>query len=722
MQAVIFAGGKGDRMKKQFPHIQKCMLPVAGKPALQYQIEWLKKNDVKDIIIYVCHKKKQIMDYFKDGKRFNVNITYFQDKVLRSTADHLNDMAHLLDSTFLVIYGDQVILNVDLIKLQNLFNYSRSFITFVTHDDIHLEDSDRITIDDKKKVIGFGDIKGKTYAGIFMAKKKILEFIDRNGLDLSKDVIPKIINCRNCYSYNTTDYIKDIGTPKRYQEAIGYLNKDFKVLFVYPNMYTPYAFSPAIQMLSALLKQKRISTGLVHINDEYGIPDDNHAIIYHILSHSPKVIAFTATSFEFDRVNELAGLIKKLLPDVPVILGGSHAIIAPNDIESSNFDAFCIGEGEKVFVEFIMKFKHNLPYHNLKSMWFKNGKDIIRNPIGSICMDLDNLPFLDLDIMDTENLIRMRHGWFSISMSRGCPFECSYCINHIYKRIKSKNMPMHQYLRKRSQSSIITELEDITKRYRAVLKTFNFDDDLVMLYKDWMHRFATLYQEHIFRIYNINYVINARADTLTIPLVRDLVNSGCSSVRIGVECGNEQIRNKILNKTISNKQIITAFDNCRSFGLKPEAFIMIGIPTETKKSIKETMKLLIRSKPPLTRLSILYPFKHTKIYDYCKRHNLFRKGFNSKDIFSMSSLKFKNITQTELVRYHMLFAWYLNSMMYPKSDYRQLINKYKKYSAEELIKMRKRIQDDDSKIDGNFKLPHFRLYKRSSYYIEYVDL
>jgi len=444
----------------------------------------------------------------------------------------------------------------------------------------------------------------------------------------------------------------------------------------------------------------------VHINNEHGVPDDNNTILAYVKSFNAKVIAFTATSFEFDRVKGLASLIRKHMPDIKLILGGSHATICPKDISGTAFDAFCVGEGEKAFVDFALKVKEDCSFRNIRSLWVRDGKDIIQNPMGDIYMDLNDLPPLDLDIMDTKKLINTRKGWFSISMSRGCPYECSYCINHLYKKLKAKHIPMVKYLRKRTPNSIVKELFDIFQKFPNI-NTFNFDDDLVMHFESWMFHFTRKYKRVIYDPYSVGYLINARANTLTIGMIRMLKESGCKGVRIGVECGSEKLRANILKKPISNEMLSEAFRNCRKMGLNAEAFLMLGIPTETKRDVMETIRLVADLKPNLIRLSILYPFIHTQIYDFCKKKGLFRKGFNSTDIFSLSPLKFKDMPQRDIVGYHILFPWHLNAHMYPTSPYSKALNAYKRYPLQKLLKSKEKIRRIDMLLDKRFKEPHF---------------
>jgi len=124
-----------------------------------------------------------------------------------------------------------------------------------------------------------------------------------------------------------------------------------KIQFIYPNMYSPIAHSPALQTISAVLKEKGNQVTALHINNNHATPDNNEAILNEVNKFNPDIIGFTCTSFEYGRSDEIAGYLKSKGINVPIILGGVHSTIAPQDFTGSNFDAFVVGDGEITFSE-----------------------------------------------------------------------------------------------------------------------------------------------------------------------------------------------------------------------------------------------------------------------------------------------------------------------------------------------------------------------------------
>lgn len=500
--------------------------------------------------------------------------------------------------------------------------------------------------------------------------------------------------------------------------------KNFKVLFIYPNFGTPFSFHSGIRTLSAVLKKNGYSAHLLHLHEKHGLPDEVGIIISEAKKYAPDLIGFTATSFEYEAANRITGKLKEAFPNIPIILGGIHATIKPDDLESSNFDGFCIGEGENALIELAKKMERGEDYSKTGSFWFKTKNGIARNRLLPIIEDLDELPFYDMGVMDTEKLLRNRNNWLNVGFSRGCPYDCSFCINSLLKRITPPSGNRKNYLRKCSVDRTIQELESIINKYGKYIEVFNFDDDLLMLYKDWMIEFTQKYKERIYEKYHMTYAINARVETMYDEVMRLMAQSGCREIRIGFETGSFELRKNMLNKAITDKQLINAFALCDKYEIKSNAFAMLGIPGETHETVSKTFHLLSKLKPYLIRLTFLHPIPHTEIYDYCQEHNLFKSGRAMTDHFTESPLKFENISDEELLRYRLLFPWYLNIYLPVEVErYSQLIDRFKDMSYDALAKPNtfKEVIKMDAQISEELErenMPHYCYFKDNLYYFQ----
>jgi anaerobic magnesium-protoporphyrin IX monomethyl ester cyclase len=483
-----------------------------------------------------------------------------------------------------------------------------------------------------------------------------------------------------------------------------------KILFIYPDIITKgINFCPAIHILSAVLKKEGCEVDLLHINNDYGIKYDREII--NSLSFGYDLYCLTSTSFNYKYANEIAGWIRD--NGRLVVLGGSHATIQPEDFEDSNFDIFCVGEGEEPMKDLINAICSNKDWTKIPNLITRAGA----NPVRGFLRDLNSLPFWDFDITDTKKILEVRKGWLSISFSRGCSYSCSFCINHLYKKIQiGPSDKMSDYLRRRSPSLAVQELQSLVKKFD--IKFFNIDDDLLTMYKSWMKEFTSLYREKIFEPHGIKYVINARADTLTDEIVKMLAESGCKEARIGFETGNEKLRNELLGKKTSNYDLEKAFKTLDKYGVMGVAFAMIGIPGESWDTFDDTLNAIILLQPKLIRMTFLYPYKHTKIYDICVERNLFKGGEITDNRDYGSCLKFENLSDQELFCMRFLFPWFVNFRWFNDDDYFSAMKYFTAFPLNRLEKEIPEIIEMDQILSKKCNHPHYRYYSGNEYYFE----
>lgn len=222
MRAVIMAGGKGTRLQTLAANIPKPMFPILGKPILEYQIESLKKSGIKDIIIIVGFMKEIIIDYFGNGKRFDVEIDYIEEDKPLGTAGSLYYLRDEKDD-FILVFGD-LILDIDFNRFMNFHKTHNAAITLYGHPNTHPYDSDVVMIDGKSRVTGILSKKiereffyhNYVNAGVYCVNPAALETIDGpEKTDLEKNVISGLIRQGRIYAYRSTEYVKDMGTPDR---------------------------------------------------------------------------------------------------------------------------------------------------------------------------------------------------------------------------------------------------------------------------------------------------------------------------------------------------------------------------------------------------------------------------------------------------------------------------------------------------------------------------
>ena len=229
--AVIMAGGKGSRLRSiTNDEIPKPMVPVDGKPLLEYQVEALKEYSIKKIVMIVGHLGEKIMDHFKDGKDFGVDIDYIVEKEPLGTAGafyYLKDKTDAKD--FLLVFGD-VFFDIDFDRMEDFHFKNAALTTLLAHPNGHPYDSDLIQTDDNGKVIGFdskNNVRDYWYdnmvnAGMYIINRELLELVGEPvKIDFEKDILAnQVKNEANIYAYHSPEYVKDVGTVDRINATV----------------------------------------------------------------------------------------------------------------------------------------------------------------------------------------------------------------------------------------------------------------------------------------------------------------------------------------------------------------------------------------------------------------------------------------------------------------------------------------------------------------------
>ncbi len=228
MKALILAGGKGTRLceitKNQVP---KPMAKLLGKPIIEYVIDNLKQNGVYDITISVGFLSEVIKDYLKDGKDFGVNISYIEETMPLGSGGCLFFLKGKVNEDFIVCPGD-ALFDVNIEKMMAFHKQKGGLITLFTHPNLHPYDSDLVIADKNGLVkdLHFKSLPRDFYyynsvnAGIIIINPKALESLEcPKKLNMEHDFVYPFIAKNQVYSYSSTEYVKDVGTPERFNKA-----------------------------------------------------------------------------------------------------------------------------------------------------------------------------------------------------------------------------------------------------------------------------------------------------------------------------------------------------------------------------------------------------------------------------------------------------------------------------------------------------------------------
>ena len=228
-QAIIIAGGMGTRLKARLGDLPKPMIPIGGKPLLEHQVELAKRHGFSEFVIFACYRPDLIQAHLGDGSRWGVKISYEIEKAPLGTAGAVLAGTRLLAERFLVFYGDTMV-NVDLGRIWDRHVASGAGATLLLHPNDHPLDSDLVEVDEADWVTAFHNrphSAGKYFqnlvnAGLYVMEKTALTpwAGDVKPMDFGKDLFPAMLRAgQRLLGYNTPEYIKDIGTPERYDRV-----------------------------------------------------------------------------------------------------------------------------------------------------------------------------------------------------------------------------------------------------------------------------------------------------------------------------------------------------------------------------------------------------------------------------------------------------------------------------------------------------------------------
>ena len=363
-------------------------------------------------------------------------------------------------------------------------------------------------------------------------------------------------------------------------------------------------------LLSAVLEQQGHQCDLL-------INDLERDISGQVRNSKADIIAFSITTSEYAWMRSIGNQIRRSFNGF-IICGGPHPTFFPEVINDSCLDAICTGEGDDALPEFVAALAGGGDVSAVQNFSVKKNHRIIFNPVRPLREDINALPFYNRRIYRKYPLFCKgeKHLLYfnAVMTSRGCPYGCTFCFNKRYNELYAGK---GKICRRRSPANVIDEIQEM-RRHDRHLKFITFIDDIFTLPPgEWMTDFLEQYQETV----GLPFRINTRANLLDEDLVSRLGKAGCHSIAIGVESGNESIRNKIYHKNISNQEIITAAALIKKHGIRLQTFNIVGAPEESLDMALETFTLNRRIRPDFAWCSLLNLYPGTDIFKYAAEND-----------------------------------------------------------------------------------------------------
>ena len=346
------------------------------------------------------------------------------------------------------------------------------------------------------------------------------------------------------------------------------------------------------------------------------------------------IVNFSTPSYYGDK--KVADISKKLKIFSAAI--GVHSTALPDEtLSDTNFDFIIRGEPEITTKELVRELGKNLPkLEKVNGLSYKNGKKIYHNASRPFIENLDELPFPARHLVDNKKYLFpfSEEPWTLLSANRGCPYNCIFCTAHLYCG-KSQRF--------RSPKNIADEIEEIVTKFR--IKKIGMWGEIFTLNKGIVEKVSN---EIKGRKLDIDWYVTSRVDSIDRYRIKNLMSAGCKALTLGVESGSQKILDNI-KKGITIKQTLRTIRLCKKFGLETQAHLIFGLPGETKETIKDTIKFIIKANPDYANFYCAIPFPGTEFWDYVIKNNYLITRDWSKFEINNAILSYPNLKTLEIL-------------------------------------------------------------------------
>ena len=417
-----------------------------------------------------------------------------------------------------------------------------------------------------------------------------------------------------------------------------------KVLFVNPNLGGVAGLNVGLAYVISSVEKTH---GVKLLDLSFRLKDYQQYIQRETEEYKPDIIAFSVTSFTFQKSLEIGGFIKKMRPDIPFIFGGVHPTLLPEEtIQHPLVDAICIGEGEKSFLEYLDKLDEKKE-PDVEGIWYKDRNGCLRkNRLRPFEENIDDLVFPNWDHWEIEKYLDTNlyylPGALKYLSSRGCPYDCSFCSNKAIKEAVPG-----RYYRVRSAENIIEEIKfNIGKYGRKGFSSIAFGDEIFGLDIGWLRKFCMLYKKEGLSG-KFKWMCATRADAVTREWAFIAAEAGCKMVMLGIESGDDYIRMQVYKKNITRKDILNATSNLQDSGIAFGFYILVGCPHDSYATIKASMELVRELDPVTSHFSFYQPLPKTELMNEVK-DTMWAQGKEFSGYWNIPRIRTKSLSAASL--------------------------------------------------------------------------
>ena len=291
--------------------------------------------------------------------------------------------------------------------------------------------------------------------------------------------------------------------------------------------------------------------------------------------------------------NELAGIVKKFHPTCCTIMGGPHPTFFHKECSMlKNIDYICVGEG----INALPAWLNSITGTNI----IKNGGTLTHV---SPAVEFNNINNPDRSILYNYSEARKNNTIRNFMGIFGCPFNCSYCFNESWSKLY-KETPR---LRFKDPDKYIDEIKDCVSKYKTTL--IYFQEDTFIVNKNWFNTVVDKLASEV----KLPYHCHIRCDCMTEEVAKKLSETNCLSVTFAIENGSYEYRKSMLNRKITDEQILQTANWLHKYGIKFRIENMVCLPNQDFVDDLRTLELNAKCNPTIGWASIFQPFPNTKL-------------------------------------------------------------------------------------------------------------
>lgn len=391
--------------------------------------------------------------------------------------------------------------------------------------------------------------------------------------------------------------------------------------------FTAIAPPAWISLLANFTRQKGHKTAIYDVNVE-GWDDKTPGDL--ISKYNPELIVImvyghhpSASTQTMSAAGKIAKSIKIYNRDIPLAMGGTHPSALPEKtLREESVDYIIKGEGPYTIDGLISFIRGKCHVKDVKGLWFKDNGSINCTPLAPIIKNLDTelngyawdlLPnlnnyrahnmhcFQDFKKSQKEDFSDVRTPYVTMNTSLGCPYSCHYCcINATFDK------PGIRYW---SLDKVLTWIDTLVNQYN--IRNIRFDDELFILSPKRVEKFCDLVIE---RKYDLNIWVYGRIDTIEKPMLKKLKKAGINWICLGIESGNERIRNTV-NKNIKTdiKEVVKMIQANDIYVL---GNYMFGLPEDNLNTMEDTFQLAVDLNCEFVNFYTVMAYPGSRLYEW----------------------------------------------------------------------------------------------------------